>query len=143
MAMLLVGILSGIAVDSYRWAISDAHNSAATQALSAVSLASATYYNLHSSWPAASNMNNVEAAYGYVSASTASSSSEQISVAYDATNNVLDLAAYDASTSTCFFLSVLAPGATAPPLKISSKTLTCAGASIITGHLTSSSGSPW
>jgi prepilin-type N-terminal cleavage/methylation domain-containing protein len=141
--MIIIGILSALAITSYQWATGSAHDSDSQQALQAIALSSSGYYSEHSAWPSLSDMPNVESAYSYVGPTTASDNSEQVSVGYDTTNSLLDLSAYDTSTSTCFFLAVLPPGGSGTPLQISSTSLPCSASTITSESLTSASGSPW
>jgi Tfp pilus assembly protein PilE len=125
---IIIAIISSIAITSYEWAIGNAHNADSTQSLQAAALASGAYYTQHSSWPAFSVMPEVESAYAYVGPTTASTSAEQISVG--TYSNMFDLAAYDSSTKTCFFLAVPPPGSSSSELRVSSTSVTCSAASM-------------
>lgn len=140
---ILIAIVSAMAVMSYQWAINNAADSSATQALQAAALASATFYNQHTAWPTLTQLPNTESAYSYVSSTTASTGPEDISVGYDSTSGNLDLAALDPTTNTCFFYAFPYPGSTATPLRVSMTTVPCEAITILSNSLSSSSGPSW
>jgi prepilin-type N-terminal cleavage/methylation domain-containing protein len=141
--MIIVAMLSGLSVITYQYATANANNANAIQTLSALSLEAGSYYTTHSLWPPLDQMPNVDVAYTYVGASNVSTDYTQVSVNYDTVGNLLDLAAYDSATATCFFMTVAPPGSSAVPLRIFSTTLTCSAGTIVASGLTSGSGSPW
>jgi prepilin-type N-terminal cleavage/methylation domain-containing protein len=141
--MIIIAIISAIAITSYTWTISSATQSDAEQTLNAIALESAAYYSQHTAWPTEAQMLNVESSYAYVASTTASTTDEQVSVGTNATSNELDLAAFDAGTNTCFFITVAPPGTSTPTLKVSSTSLPCTALTIVSSSLTESSGPPW
>lgn len=141
--MIIIAIISAIAITSYTWTISSATQSDAKQALDTIAAESSTYYSLHTAWPTETQMPDVESSYSYIASTTASTADEQVSVGTNSSSNTLDLAAYDSSTSTCFFITVAPPGTSTPTLKVTSTTLSCTALTIVSSDLTESSGPPW
>jgi len=143
--MVIVGIISIVAITTYNSNINSANQSDAQQSLNAVALDTTAFYEIHTAWPSLAQLPDVEASYTYVAPTTASTTDETISAGTDASTGEFDFAAYDSSTSTCFFLALPAPNTTTtiPELQISSTRYPCEAASIQLNGLSESSGTTW